>query len=130
MANITRLQMWKNICNDGRIGIKKSFFGLKITATFMPTSSIIDVQTLEYTQSDGEKLRHILTSPRDRLSVTAGDFRPKPIVNGNYMAEICTSRDGQFACVQLLQFSVLNYEPVTDVLFFEGDEAKAVAGLF
>ena len=130
MANITSLQMWDNICNDARIGISKSLFGLRTTATYKRTGSVIDARTLEYTQPDGEKLRHILTSPRERLGQAAAGFRPKPIVNGNYTAEVCTSRDGQFACVRLLQFSVLNYEPVTDVLFFEGDEARAVAGLF
>ena len=47
-----------------------------------------------------------------------GNFHPKATVNGNYMAEVCSSRDGEFLAVLLFQFVQLSYAPVTDVLIF------------
>jgi hypothetical protein len=69
-------------------------------------------------------------SPIDRFASAIGDFHPKSIVNGNYMAEVCASRDGAFVAVQLLQFTHMSYEPVTDVLTFEGKAARAIMQLF
>lgn len=130
MANIKNLQMWNDICTDVRIQISKSLFGLKTTATYKPTNSIINVSTLEYSPQDGEHLRNILSAPRATLSSTIGEYRPKPIACGNYMLEVCRSRDDQFVCLLLSQYQNLEYKPVTDTLFYEGDEAKNICQLF
>jgi hypothetical protein len=41
--------------------------------------------TLEFSPSDGEHLKSILNTPNDEMEKNIGDYRPKPIVNGNYM---------------------------------------------
>ena len=130
MANIKTLQMWDNICADSRISISKSFLGLKTTATYVPTQSIIDVKIIEYTQKDGERLQRILQTQQDKLSEAISDFHPKEVYNGNYLLEVCKSRDGQFVGLLLKQFSQITYEPVTEALFFEGDRAKVLSNLF
>ena len=130
MANIKTLQMWNTICADARINISKSLFGLRTTATYTPTNSAIDANTFEYSPADGERLKRLLNMPAEKLPTSIGDFRPVPTVNGNYMAEVCTSRDGAFLAVQLLQFINLRYSPVTGVLVFEGDVARSVKQLF
>ena len=130
MANIKTLQMWDNICADSRISISKSFLGLKTTATYVPTQSIIDVKIVEYTQKDGERLQRILQTQQDKLSEAISDFHPKEVYNGNYLLEVCKSRDGQFVGLLLKQFSQITYEPVTEALFFEGDRAKVLSNLF
>lgn len=130
MANIKHLQMWNSICADARIGISKSLFGLRTTAVYTPTNSVIDARTVELSPADGEHIRRILSSPREDLAQLIGSFRPKPVANGNYMAEVATSRDGAFAAVQLQQFIRMSYEPVTDVLVFEGNEARDITKLF
>ena len=155
MANIKNMQMWNSICADARISISKTLFGLRTTATFSPTNSVIDANTFEYSPADGERLKRILDTPRElmeqreqsragsdsaesrqkssnaqKLSAAIGDFRPKATVNGNYMAEVCASRDGAFLAVQLHQFTRMSYEPVTDVLLFEGDDARMMKQLF
>ena len=131
MANIKHLQMWNTICADARIGISKSLFGLRSTAVYNPTNSVIDARTVELSPADGEQVRHILSSSNAQdLAQAIGDFRPKPVVNGNYMAEVCASRDGAFLAILLQQFTRMSYEPVTDVLIFENDEARAIAKLF
>ena len=122
--------MWNNICSDARISINKSMFGLRITAVYNPTGSVIETRILEYSPADGNQLMRILCSPREDIPQAAAGFRPKPITNGNYMAEVCTSRDGNFLAVRLYQFTQLNYSFVTQALIFEGDEAQAVGKLF
>ena len=130
MANIKTLQMWDNICADSRISISKSCLGLKTTATYVPTQSIIDVKIVEYTQKDGERLQRMLQTQQDKLSEAISDFHPKEVYNGNYLLEVCKSRDGQFVGLLLKQFSQITYEPVTEALFFEGDRAKVLSNLF
>ena len=122
--------MWNSICADARIGISKSLFGLRSTAVYNPTNSVIDARTIELSPADGEQVRRILSSSRENLAQAIGNFRPKPVVNGNYMVEVCTSRDGAFLAILLQQFTRMSYEPVTDVLIFENDEARAIAKLF
>ena len=130
MPNIKQLQMWNSICADARISFSKSLFGLRTTAVYNPTNSVIDAQTIEMSPADGEQLNRILSTNRERLAQTIGNFRPKPVANGNYMAELCTSRDRAFLAILLHQFTRMSYEPVTDVLIFEGDEARAVGQMF
>ena len=130
MANIRNLQMWNSICANNHISINKSLFGLRTTAVYSPTGSIIDAQVLEFSPADGGQLLRILCSPREDIPQAVGNFRPKPISNGNYMAEVCTSRDGNFLAVQLYQYSQLNYNTSTSILIFEGEDARAVGKLF
>lgn len=130
MSNIKSLQMWKDICADARIGISKSLFGLKTTAVYNPTNSIIDAHTIEYTPEDGDRMHRILSAPREELAQAIGDFRPKDVPNGNYVLEVARSRDGQFVALLMQQFARMSYEPVTETQFFEGEEAKVVSSMF
>lgn len=45
------------------------------------------------------------------------------------MLELCRSRDGSFAAIQLLQFKQMIYEPVTVLFILDGIEAEAVANI-
>lgn len=130
MANIKNLQMWNDICADARISISKSMLGLKTTATYVPTQSVIDARTIEYTPQDGDQIRRILESPVNELAKAIGDFRPKEVPNGNYMLEVARSHDGQFVALLLQQFTRMSYEPVTKTLFFECEAAKVISQLF
>lgn len=130
MANIKNLQMWNDICADARISISKSMLGLKTTATYVPTQSVIDARTIEYTPQDGDRIRRILESSVNELAKAFGDFRPKEVPNGNYMLEVARSHDGQFVALLLQQFTRMSYEPVTKTLFFEGEAAKVISQLF
>ncbi|MBO5632695.1 MAG: hypothetical protein J5965_26885 [Aeriscardovia sp.] len=124
MANIKNMQMWKTICNDTRFSVSKSFFGLKTTIVYLPTNSVIDGRTVDYLPSDGERVRKILTSPKETLAEAIGDFRPEYAANGNYVAEVCESRDDAFIAVQLFQYSQLRYDAVTEPVIFTGDETQ------
>lgn len=130
MANIKKLQMWKDICADARISISKSMLGLKTTAVYVPTQSVIDARTIEYTPQDGDRLCRILSAKKEDLAKSIGEFHPKPVANGNYLLEVVHSRDNQFVALLLMQYKQLNYEPVTDTLLFEGVDAQTISQLF
>ena len=130
MSNIKNLQMWNDICADARISISKSLFGFKTTATYVPTQSVIDADTFEYNSQDGDRILRILTAPRHDLVKAISDFRPKPIVNGNYLLEVAHSRDGKFAALLLKQYQQLNYEAVTTTLIYEGEDVQIISRLF
>ena len=76
-----------------------------------------------------ERLLHILTSQRDVMLQSLIKFSAQPTVNGNYMLELCRSRDGSFAAIQLLQFKQMIYEPVTALFILDGIEAETVANI-
>ncbi len=130
MANIKSLQMWKTVCNDVRIDITKTLFGLRTVVTYKPTGSVLSGLSLEYTVAEGEHLKRVLETPSANLDAAIAGYRPLTTVNGNYLAEVCVSRDSAFLAVQLFRYQKLSYEPVTEVLFFEGDAARAVRQLF
>lgn len=130
MANIKNLRMWDSICTDARISINKSLFGLRTTVTYGPTNSVIDAKILEYSPEDGKRVNRILDMPQEKMAEAINDYQPKTTDYGNYLAEVCLSRDKRFLAVQLFQFVRLNYEPATDVLIFEDKAAETVARLF
>lgn len=89
-----------------------------------------DARTIEYIPQDGDRLRRILSTSRKDLAENIGDFHPKEVPNGNYMLEVCRSRDGQFVALLLQQFMQMSYEPVTGTLFFVGADAQIISQLF
>ena len=130
MANIKKLRMWDDICNDSRVSIRKTMLGLKTTVIYQKTQSIIDAKTIEYTPQDGDRLLSILEAPMEKLVEAIGDFHPIPVPNGNYLTELCSSQDGEFVAIMLLQFQRMNYEPATPAIVFEGKEAQVVRKIF
>ena len=130
MANIKNLRMWDSICTDDRISIIKSMFGLRSTAIYRPTNSVIEAETFEYSPEDGKRIKSILEMPRERMAESIQGFHPTTVDYGNYLTEVGLSRDGAFLAVQLFQFVKLNYEPATEVIIFEGKEAATISKLF
>ena len=122
--------MWNTICTDAHVSVSKSLFGLRTTATYKPTNSVIEARTIELSREDGERLKNILIGSHKNLAEAIGNFHPEQVSYGNFMAEVCASRDSAFVAVLLLQFLQLSYEAVTDVLIFEGEDAQAVKQMF
>lgn len=122
--------MWNTICTDAHVSVSKSLFGLRTTATYKPTNSVIEARTIELSREDGERLKNILTGSHKNLAEAIDNFHPEQVSYGNFMAEVCASRDSAFVAVLLLQFLQLSYEAVTDVLIFEGEDAQAVKQMF
>ena len=130
MSNINELQMWNDICNDPRIRVWTEFFGIRTIAIYTQPQSIIDAETFEYDSQDGYRLLCILNAPRKDLSKAIGDFRPKPITNGDYILEVARSRDSRFAAFLLKQYQQQKYKAVTSTLIYENEEAKTICQMF
>lgn len=130
MSNIKNLRMGTTVCADRHVSIQTSFFGLCTKALYNVTGSVIDARSIELSRADGECLQHILEAPVESLAEMTVGVQLKKTVNGQYMAEVCTSRDGEFAAVMLMQFIRMSYEPVTDVTIYEGENARLVCRMF
>ncbi len=122
MANIRSLQMADAVCADARVRLEKRFLGLSVRAVYAPTGSPLRCKTLELTAEDGKRMHSILTLSREQMLAALADMKLGSVFNA-------ASEDGRFAALQLFHYLQLGYEPVTDVLFLEGDEARCAAGL-
>lgn len=132
MANIKSLQMWSNICSDIRINVCKSFFGLSTTVKYVPTGSVIDVKRVKLSKQDGERLLKIMQTTHDNMNKAVENFRLNGIPNGNYMLEACCSQDASYVAMHLLQYKLSDYDykPVSDIIVYEGEEAKIINQIF
>lgn len=127
MATITNLAMSKDLAKDERISIKKAFFGLSTKAFYTGTNSALKASKTEYTQEVGSKMTRALSATPDKCAEQFAALGKQPSTTlGNYLLEECHSADGNFAALQLFQYSHMNYQPVTGVCFFEGNDAQAV----
>lgn len=130
MANIKSLRMWNDICADTRVCISNSWFGLKTVVKCASTGSVIEPKRVQLDLQDGVQLQRILHASSENLAKAVEDFHLKESYNGQYLLETCISKDGTFVAMQLLQFKSIDYEPVTDVLIYEGEEAKVISRIF
>lgn len=127
MSKISNLAMSKNLANDKRISITKTFFGLSTKATYAPTNSPLSASKTEYAQEAGRKMERALTATPDKCAEQFAAIGKQPTTTlGNYLLEECHSADGNFAALQLYQYSQMSYQPVTKICFFEGSDAQAV----
>ena len=127
MANINNLQMAKTVCSDARLEVRKSFLGLCKTYVYRPTQSVVEARQIEYSAETGVRWEQILEHSGASWPKVLEGFNPVPAPNGSYLMEACISRDGQFVALQLFQYQQLGFEPATDVFFFEGETAQALA---
>lgn len=117
------------VCADARVRLEKRFLGLSVRAVYAPTGSPLRCKVIELTAEVGGRLHTILAQPREQMLAALADMKLGSVFNGNYILELAASEDGRFAALQLFHYLQLGYEPVTDVLFLEGDEARCAAGL-
>ena len=130
MANIKNLEMCDNVKNLPQIEIKKTCFGLSTQVIYRPTKSIVKAKQNEYSVENGARLEKILGADETTGMEMLRTKSIKPSSMGNVRLDACISNDHQFAAVQLLRFTDFNYQPVTDVVVYEGKTAEVIAGLF
>lgn len=130
MANIKSLRMWNDICADTRVCISKSWFGLKTVVKCATTGSVIEPKKVQLNQQDGDRLQRILRASSENLTQAVEDFHLKESYNGHYLLEARVSKDKTYVAMQLLQFKNFDYEAVTTVFIYEGDEAKVISRIF
>lgn len=129
MPSFKSLEMAGAVSSRDHIIIKKSLFSTRVV--YAPTQSRVKAMILEYQPTEGERLERCLDMPIDRM-VDEIQHKGKPAAGsiGNYHLEVCLSDDHQFCALQLFRFLELTNRPVTEPLFYEGEDAVKVAQLF
>lgn len=129
MANINSVEMGSVLLSDARLTVKKSLFSTK--TIYNPSQSNVKFTKKEYAMETGQKIEQILkgsTAEIAKKAAAADRFQDTGL--GNYLLEMGASDDSQLAVLRLYHFDQLRYKPITDVLWFEGDEAKSILNLF
>lgn len=132
MANIKSMEMARALSAHPHISTRKGFLGLSTQFIYTPTQSRLSGQTLDFDAETGKRVKRVLAVPVAEWAGEidrAGQLKPTKAM-GNVLVELCTSTDGQFAAVQVLQYTDLSYQPVAAARFFEGEEAEQLLRLF
>lgn len=131
MSRFFSVEMASAVSKHPHVSIKKSLFGLFAKAYYNVTKSQIGSYENSYSRETGERIKPLF-SIEDKYVIGCtkdiGLLHQQP--NGNYRLDICISRDRQFIALQLFHFENLMYRPVTDVRYFEGEQAEAIEKLF
>ena len=129
MSSIKNLDMAAAVSAYKNITIKKSLFSTK--AIYTPTGSTVKAMALEYSLSEGEKMKRLLDMPLDKMTADIEQKgKPKTGVNGNFRLEVCLSDDHQFCALQLFRFADLCYSSLYEPRFYEGTDVEYVTKLF
>jgi hypothetical protein len=131
MENISKMEMANALFNKPYIKTDKKFFGFKTNVTYTRTNSPVVGICLDYSPTEGQKVKEIVEAPSNDLEATIQRIgHPKTSDNGNFRLNICYSKDCEFAVLQLQQFSGFEYHNVGGIRFAEGDEAHKLLAVF
>lgn len=129
MSSIKNLDMAAAVSAYKNITIKKSLFSTK--AIYTPTGSTVKAMVLEYSPSEGEKVKRLLDMPLDKMTADIEQKgKPKTGVNDNFRLEVCLSDDHQFCALQLFRFADFSYHPFYEPRFYEGTDVEYITKLF
>lgn len=129
MSSIKNLDMAAAVSAYKNITIKKSLFSTK--AIYTPTGSTVKAMALEYSPSEGEKVKRLLDMPLDKMTADIEQKgKPKTGANGNFRLEVCLSDDHQFCALQLFRFVDFSYRPFYEPRFYEGTDVEYITKLF
>lgn len=127
MTKFKNMEIATAVAQNPHIFVKKSLWGLKTKVYYKPSYAEVDSVRRFYTMSSGSAIQHFLDEySEDKCS---GKKKSLPIEyddNGNYCLEMCSSRDGEFAAVQLFRYANLSYNPVSDIIMYEGHQAHVL----
>lgn len=131
MPSLNNMEMAAAVAANQNIEIKKTFFGLKTQVVYTPTGSLVDCYRKEYAPDAESSLARMMGDTGKNLEEAAKNVAGiKEVDMGNVRLEASLSRDHQFAALQIVKFTNFNYLPVSEVRFFEGADAAAVAVIF
>ena len=126
MSNFKNMEIAPTVAANPNIKVTSGFLGLNTKVYYRPTLSEVKSIRDYYTVDSGRVLQQFLTKfqndPHSATKIPELDLETNP--NGNYCLEICVSRDAQFIALQLLRFSDLAYNPISDLMVYEGHEAE------
>ena len=112
------------------IALRKQLFGLLSNLYYTPTDSKLIFCQKFFAPEYLPELKELFEKEDNAIVQRAAKGAHfEEFINGNFCLETYLSKDRQFAAIRLLQFSSLQYNPITDVRFFTGAAAQAVCQL-
>ena len=110
---------------------KSTFFGLFNRLVYVPTDSRLNFTSRYYAPILREELKELFALGDQVLEKRLAKMnRFEQAMNGNLLVECCVSADKQFVALQLKHFEQIDYQPISDVRFLQGDAAKHAAKVF
>ena len=110
---------------------KSSFFGLINRLVYAPTDSRLNFTSRYYASILREELKELFALGDQVLEKRLAKMnRFEQAMNGNLLVECCVSADKQFVALQLKHFEQIDYQPISDVRFLQGNAAKHAAIVF
>ena len=110
---------------------KSSFFGLINRLVYAPTDSRLNFTYRYYAPILREELKELFALGGQVLEKRlAKTNRFEQAVNGNLLVECCVSADKEFAALQLKHFEQIDYQPIGEVRFLQGESAMQAAKIF
>ena len=113
------------------INRKSSFFGLIKRLVYAPTDSRLNFTCRYYAPILREELKELFALGGQVLEKRLAKMnRFEQAVNGNLLVECCVSADKEFAALQLKHFEQIDYQPISEVRFLQGESAMQAAKIF
>ena len=110
---------------------KSSFFGLINRLVYAPTDSRLNFTCRYYAPILREELKELFALGGQVLENRLAKMnRFEQAVNGNLLVECCVSADKEFAALQLKHFEQIDYQPISEVRFLQGEAAMQAAKIF
>lgn len=110
---------------------KSSFFGLINRLVYAPTDSRLNFTCRYYAPILREELKELFALGGQILEKRLAKMnRFEQAVNGNLLVECCVSADKEFAALQLKHFEQIDYQPISEVRFLQGESAMQAAKIF
>ena len=110
---------------------KSSFFGLINRLVYAPTDSRLNFTCRYYAPILRKELKELFALGDQVLEKRLAKMnRFEQAVNGNLLVECCVSADKEFAALQLKHFEQIDYQPISDVRFLQGESAMQAAKIF
>lgn len=110
---------------------KSTFFGLITRLVYAPTDSRLNFTCRYYAPILREELKELFALGGQALENRLAKMnRFEQAVNGNLLVECCVSADKEFAALQLKHFEQIDYQPISEVRFLQGESAMQAAKIF
>ncbi|MDY5650897.1 MAG: hypothetical protein SPF23_02505 [Paludibacteraceae bacterium] len=110
---------------------KSTFFGLFNRLVYAPTDSRLNFTCRYYAPILREELKELFALGGQVLEKRLAKMnRFEQAVNGNLLVECCVSADKEFAALQLKHFEQIDYQPISEVRFLQGESAMQAAKIF
>lgn len=110
---------------------KSSFFGLINRLVYASTDSRLNFTCRYYAPILREELKELFALGGQVLEKRLAKMnRFEQAVNGNLLVECCVSADKEFAALQLKHFEQIDYQPISEVRFLQGEPAMQAAKIF